>query len=111
MAANHETVGDILVAVNMLADAQSKVERFVDVFIWVYTLLVFLYILLSWFRLPYSTVLSRVQRFLYDVCEPYLRLFRRLIPPIGPVDISPVLALIVLVVLRELLDRLIARVL
>ena len=49
-------------------------------FIYVYMLLIIAYILTSWIRLPYSPTLNRVQRFLYDVCEPYLRLFRRLIP-------------------------------
>ena len=53
---------------------------------------VLVYILLSWFRLPYS--LRPVQRFLYDVCEPYLRV---LAPPaavlrFGPFDFSPIVA-------------------
>jgi YggT family protein len=57
---------------------------------------IFAYIITSWFRLPYSLTLNRIQRFLYDVCEPYLRLFRRLLPSAGPMDFSPILAVIAL---------------
>ena len=48
-------------------DATSSVQAFVTVFIWVYTLLILVYVIMSWFQLPYS--LSGVQRFLRDVCE------------------------------------------
>ena len=73
----------------MLADWRSSLQSFVNVFVSVYILLIFVYILLSWFRLPYTLWLNRIQRFLYDVCEPYLRLFRRVLPPLGPLDLSP----------------------
>ena len=62
----------------MLLDAVSEVELFVNVFFDVYMLAIFAYILTSWVQLPYS--LRPVQRFLYDVCEPYLRLWRRILP-------------------------------
>ena len=68
----------------VLADAISTIGDFVTVFIYVYILLIFAYIITSWIRLPYSTWLNRIQRFLYDVCEPYLRIFRRILPPLGP---------------------------
>jgi uncharacterized protein YggT (Ycf19 family) len=80
----------------LLADAVSSVETFVNVFIALYALVIFAYIITSWFRLPYSLTLNRIQRFLYDVCEPYLRLFRRLLPSAGPMDFSPILAVIAL---------------
>ena len=54
----------------MLLDAVSEVELFVNVFVDVYILAILAYILTSWVQLPYS--LRPVQRFLYDVCEPYL---------------------------------------
>jgi YggT family protein len=82
---------------------------FVDVFIWVYTLLLFAYILTSWIRLPYSPWLNRVQRFLYDVCDPYLRIFRRFLPPLGPLDLSPMVAIFVLFILRGVLISLLER--
>jgi YggT family protein len=93
-----------------LADAISRIENFIDVFISVYVLLIFAYIITSWVKLPYSLWLNRVQRFLYDVCEPYLRLFRRILPQMGPIDLSPIIAVFSLyfidLVLKTILDRL-----
>jgi YggT family protein len=93
----------------VLADAISRIEDFVTVFISVYILLIFAYIITSWFRLPYSTWLNRIQRFLYDVCEPYLRIFRRILPPLGPLDLSPIIAIFSLyfirIVILSILDR------
>jgi uncharacterized protein YggT (Ycf19 family) len=80
----------------LLADAIDSVQQFITVFIYVYVLLILAYIITSWIRLPYSPWLNRVQRFLYDVCEPYLRLFRRVLPPLGPIDLSPIVAVFVL---------------
>src|SRR5947199_5085772 len=88
----------------LLFDAASSANRFIDDFIWVYIILIFIYILSSWVRLPYSPWLRRIQDFLRDVCEPYLRLFRRLLPSFGPLDLSPVVAVIVLVILRQVVD-------
>ena len=48
---------------------------------------------MSWVRLPYSPWLNRIQRFLFDVCDPYLRIFRRLLPPFGAFDLSPIVAI------------------
>ena len=93
----------------LLADTASSVQRFVDTFIWVYVLLIFAYILTSWIRMPYS--LHRVQRFLDDVCEPYIRIFRRILPTFGPLDLSPIVAIFALYVVRRLLDELIVRLL
>ena len=94
----------------LLADAIDSVEQFVTVFIGVYILLIFAYIITSWIRLPYSPWLNRIQRFLYDVCEPYLRLFRRILPPLGPLDLSPIVAVFFLALVRYavlvLLDKL-----
>ena len=55
-----------------LADAISTAVRFVTSVYYVYLLLIFVYILLSWIPLPYNAWLSRFQRFLYDVVNPYL---------------------------------------
>jgi YggT family protein len=51
---------------------------------------------MSWLPPSISIRLEGLRRFLYEVCEPYLRLFRRVIPPIGPLDLSPIVAIIVL---------------
>jgi YggT family protein len=93
----------------LLYDAVDQIQDFVNVFIGVYILVILVYIITSWIRLPYSPWLNRVQRFLYDVCDPYLRLFRRVVPPLGPLDLSPMLAVIVLVVIREILNEILSR--
>jgi YggT family protein len=94
----------------LLYDAVGGVKSFVSVFIYVYSLLILAYVLTSWVRLPYSTWLNRLQRFLYDVCDPYLRLWRRILPTFGPLDLSPVIGVAFLYILRavllNVLDRL-----
>ena len=99
-------MGGAVASFCVLADAVSTAQSFVDVFIAVYTLLIFVYILTSWVRLPYSTITNRIQRFLYDVCEPYLRLFRRVLPSLGPIDLSPIVAVIVLLAVDQIVTRL-----
>ena len=92
----------------VLLDALSQVELFLQVFAYVYVLVIFLYVLTSWIQLPYS--LRPVQHFLYEACEPYLRLWRRILPMAGPIDLSPMVAVIALIVFVQIviavLDRL-----
>lgn len=93
----------------VLADAISQAQRFLYVLATVYTLVIFAYIITSWLRLPYSIWLNRIQRFLYDVSEPYLRLFRRVLPSAGPLDFSPMVAVIVLWVVEQVLVQVLQR--
>ncbi len=93
----------------LLLDTISNVESFVDVFIGVYFFLILAFIITSWIRLPYSVWLNRIQRFLYDVCDPYLRLFRRILPPVGPLDLSPMVGVIVLIVLDKVIHAILDR--
>jgi uncharacterized protein YggT (Ycf19 family) len=104
---NPGAMGVALATFDLLADTADSVQAFVDVFVSVYILLVFAYIITSWIRLPYSPWLNRVQRFLYDVVDPYLRIFRRIIPPIGPLDLSPIVGVFVLIVLQRVAGRVI----
>ncbi len=59
----------------------------------IYTFMLIAYILLSWVPAAQN---SAVGRFLAAVCEPYLGFFRKFIPPIGMIDISPIIALFAL---------------
>ena len=88
----------------LLADAVSTLQDFVAVFVGVYVLVIFVYVIASLVRLPYS--FNPVLRFLYDVCEPYLRLFRRILPTLGPLDLSPIVGVIVLLVAEQIVVRL-----
>jgi YggT family protein len=92
-----------------VADAISSIQSFVSVFTGVYVLLIFAYILTSWVRLPYSPTLNRIQRFLYDVCEPYLRLFRRVLPPFGALDLSPIVAVFTLILGARIVNAILER--
>ena len=87
--------------ISLLADVVTSLQSFVYVFAIVYSLVIFAYVITSWLRLPYSPWLNRVQRFLYDVSEPYLRLFRRVLPSMGPIDFSPTIGIIVLWLVAE----------
>jgi YggT family protein len=92
----------------MLLDAISSVELFVNVFVGVYVLAILAYILTSWVQLPYS--LRPVQRFLYDLCEPYLRAWRRALPfSTGPMDFSPIIAVAALIVLERIVIAILER--
>ena len=102
-------MGELATFVLLLADTASSIAAFITAFVWVYVLLILAFILTSWIRLPYSPWLSRIQRFLYDVCEPYLRIFRRIVPPIGPLDLSPMIAVIVLLVVQRVIVSLLDR--
>jgi YggT family protein len=88
-------------AVLILATARESIANFLGALLLVYVILIFAYILTSLIfsfggRIPYSRWSSAVLGFLRDVCEPYLAIFRRFIPPIGPVDVSPIVAILVL---------------
>ncbi|PZS08933.1 MAG: cell division protein ZapA [Solirubrobacterales bacterium] len=99
----------------MIAGALTRVDiaNYVGTLILVYIILIFLYILLNLLlsfgmRVPYSRWSDAVLGFLRDVCEPYLRIFRRLIPPVGGFDFTPMIAIVLLYVVRTILVTLIA---
>jgi len=91
----------------LLADTASSLQSFVTVFVAIYVLLIFAYVLLSWIQLPYSGIAATVRSFLDEVCRPYLGLFRGRIPSLGPLDLSPIVAVVVLLVAERIVNRLI----
>ena len=81
--------------------ARVQIADFLSALITVYTLIIFASIIVSWvfsfgMRVPYSRPLNAVFDFLRDVTNPYLRIFRRLGLQFGPIDFSPVVAILVL---------------
>jgi uncharacterized protein YggT (Ycf19 family) len=84
-------------------DAVDEVRLFILIFISIYSLALFAYVITTWIQLPYS--LRSVQRFLYDICDPYLRLWRRILPSFGPLDLSPAVGLAALWVLEGLIAQ------
>ena len=93
----------------LLADALDTARDFVYVLYLVYLICIIAYIITSWIPLPYNVTLNRIQRFLYDIVDPYLRLFRRFIPMLriggAGLDLSPIVAIIVLTIVYQLVDR------
>jgi YggT family protein len=99
-------------ALLVLADARAEIAHYVQAIITVYVILIIAYILSSIFfsfggRVPYSRWSSAILGFLRDVCEPYLGIFRRFIPPLGPIDLSPIVAIVLLQIVGGIIVRLI----
>lgn len=69
-----------------------------------YIMLIFAYVILTWF--PLSGIFLDLHRVLATVCEPYLSVFRRIIPPIGMIDITPIVGIVVLQILQSFVSRL-----
>jgi uncharacterized protein YggT (Ycf19 family) len=99
----------------MLVTAISRVDvaNYVGWVFYVYILIIFVYVLVNLLlstgvRPPYSRFTDAVLTFLRDTAEPYLRLFRRFIPPIGMFDLSPMVGIIVLYFLRYIVYHAIA---
>ena len=93
----------------MLIEAitRNDIATYVHALFLVYILLIFVYILLNMMfqlglRPPYSRWTDAIMNFLRDVCEPYLRIFRRFIPPIGMFDLTPMIGIILLLVVETL---------
>lgn len=90
----------------IFATARTEFADFLSTVIYVYTLLIIVYIVTNLLfsvglRPPYSRTLDAVLGFLRDVCEPFLRIFRRVIPPMGGFDFSPILAIFTLQIVNS----------
>ena len=88
--------------------ARENIADFLQALLTVYVILILAYIVIQFFfafgaRPGYYRWLDAVLTFLRDVAEPYLRIFRRFIPPLGPIDISPIVAIIVLQIVGGLI--------
>lgn len=83
-----------------------QIAGYVEALFLTYYLLIIARVLMSWFRLPSRGPLFYILKFIYDVTEPYLGLFRRFIPAAGPMDFSPFVAIIVLMIVQNIVLRL-----
>src|SRR3954447_24084061 len=97
---------------SIFASTGDQIAGFVSALIYVYTILIIAYIFTSMYfngggRIPYSRWSRAILDFLRDVCEPYLSIFRRFIPPFGPLDLSPMIAIFVLVILGNVVANLV----
>ena len=92
----------------ILATARTEIAGVISAVIYVYTILIVMHIVIqllfsAGLRPPYTRTTNSILQFLRDVCEPFLRLFRRIIPSFGGLDFSPLLALITLQLVNQVL--------
>ena len=85
----------------ILATARTQIADYLSTLIYVYTLLIILHIVVqllfaAGLRPPYSRTTDAILGFLRDICEPFLRIFRRLLPSFGGFDLSPIVAILAL---------------
>jgi YggT family protein len=90
-----------------LAVTRADAADYVRTLAVVYLILIFIRIILSWIpRMPYNRYLNAGLKFVSDVTDPYLNLFRRVLPPVrmgpGALDLSPIVATFVLIIVSSL---------
>jgi YggT family protein len=90
----------------VLASARTQIADYLGTLIYVYIIVIICFIVVqilfaAGLRPPYSRTSDAVLGFLRDVCEPFLSIFRRIIRPVGGLDLSPMLAIISLYVINE----------
>jgi YggT family protein len=96
----------------LAASAREEIADFVGAFVTVYVIVIIAWVVLSFIfsmgvRVPYSRWSNAVMDFLRDTASPWLNLFRRLPLRIGPLDLTPIVAIIVLQILGGIVVRLI----
>jgi YggT family protein len=97
----------------LFAISRQDVADYIGALFLVYIILILIRVLMSWIpRMPYNPALRTVLDFISQTTDPYLNLFRRILPPIGGggfgLDLSPMIGIVVLYILRGLLVALIS---
>jgi YggT family protein len=95
-----------------LALTRTDVADYLNTLLLVYLVLIFIRILTSWIpRMPYNRYLAAFLKFVSDVTDPYLNLFRRILPPVrmglGALDLSPIVATFVLIIVGQIVVNLV----
>jgi YggT family protein len=98
--------------ISWLAITRTDVADYVNTLILVYLVLIFIRILTSWIpRMPYNRYLAAFLKFVSDVTDPFLNLFRRILPPVrmggAGLDLSPIVATFVLIIVGQIVVNLI----
>ena len=95
-----------------LAITRGDVGRYVSTLAVVYVILIFIRIVLSWFQLPYYPWLRTFMDWVSAVVDPYLGIWRRILPMVrmgpGALDLSPIVGTIVLIVVAGIVSNAIA---
>jgi YggT family protein len=96
-----------------LAISRNDVADYLNTLLLLYLILIFIRIIMSWIpRMPYNRYLAAFLKFVSDVTDPYLNLFRRILPPVrmgpGALDLSPIVATFVLIIVGQIVVGLVA---
>jgi uncharacterized protein YggT (Ycf19 family) len=96
----------------LFAVTRTNVADYVSALFLVYIILILLNVLISWIpRMPYNRALRATLDFVKETTDPFLNFFRRLLPPLGgggfALDLSPMIAVVLLIVLRAIVVGLI----
>jgi YggT family protein len=94
----------------VLASTRTDIADFLSTVIYVYTLVIIVYIITNLLfaaglRPPYSRTVDAILSFLREVSEPFLRIFRRVLPSFGGFDFSPILAIFALAIINSIVVR------
>src|SRR5918994_3638522 len=95
----------------LVALGRNDIADYVEALFLVYLVLIFIRVLLSWIpRIPYNPYLRAVVGFIHQVTDPYLNIFRRVIPPVGgrgfALDLSPIIGVVVLLIAQTVVVNL-----
>lgn len=84
----------------MLGSVRSSIADYVQALVTIYWIIILAFILISWVemygRIPYNRTTTAIIGFIREAAEPYLRIFRRILPPMGGLDLSPIIGILVL---------------
>ncbi len=94
----------------VLATVSSSIGNYLSALVIVYVVILLAYLLTNMLfsfgaRPGYAMWSEAVLNFMRDVSQPYLQIFRRFIPPLGPIDLSPMVAIFVLLFLDDIIRR------
>jgi YggT family protein len=92
--------------------SRDDIADYVNTLALVYLVLIFIRIIMSWIpRIPYNRFLAGFLKFVSDVTDPYLNIFRRILPPVrlgpGALDLSPIVATFLLIILSSIVTGII----
>jgi uncharacterized protein YggT (Ycf19 family) len=91
----------------MSAHQRDLLANFVSYYADLYILLIFIYILQSFVTLPYNRVLYAIRDFASETVWPLMHAFRKILPMFGPLDLSPMLAIIAVLAAERILTSII----
>ncbi len=94
----------------VLGSVGSSIGGYLSALVIVYVVILLAYLLTNMLfsfgaRPGYAMWSEAILNFMRDVSLPYLQIFRRFIPPLGPIDLSPMVAIFVLLFLDEIIRR------